>query len=83
MLVTLGPSAMISDLNLLLFHYDSCCLWSYLQVVCTYRCPEPRGPKVTAIRIIGGDGCDVRITCVHRVLMLCSGTLLKRVLNYQ
>jgi hypothetical protein len=25
------------------------------------------------------DGCDVRITCVHRVLMLCSGTLLEGV----
>ena len=24
-----------------------------------------------------GDGFDVRITCVHGVLMLCSGTLLK------
>jgi hypothetical protein len=42
MLVTLGPSAMISDLNLLLFYDDNCCLWSYLQVVYTYRCPEPR-----------------------------------------
>jgi hypothetical protein len=28
MLVTLGPSAMISDLNLLLFYDDNCCLWS-------------------------------------------------------
>jgi hypothetical protein len=25
------------------------------------------------------DGCDVRITCVHGVLMLCSGALLKGV----
>jgi hypothetical protein len=41
MLVTLGPSAIISDLNLLLFHYDNCWLWSYLQVVYTYCCPEP------------------------------------------
>jgi hypothetical protein len=38
-----------------------------------------RGPKVTAIGITGGDGYDVRITCVHRVLMLCSDTLLKGV----
>jgi hypothetical protein len=36
-----------------------------------------RGPKVTAIGITGGDGYDVRITCVHQVLMICSGTLLK------
>jgi hypothetical protein len=34
---------------------------------------------VTAIGITGGDGYDVRITCVHYVLMLCSGTLLKGV----
>jgi hypothetical protein len=34
---------------------------------------------VTAIGITGGDGCDVRIMCVHGVLMLCSGTLLKGV----
>jgi hypothetical protein len=45
MLVTLGPSAMISDLNLLLFYDDTCCLWSYLQVVYTYRYPEPEAPK--------------------------------------
>jgi hypothetical protein len=38
-----------------------------------------QGPKVTKIGITGGDGYDVRITCVHRVLMLCSGTLLKGV----
>jgi hypothetical protein len=38
-----------------------------------------RGPKVTKIGITGGDGYDVRITCVHRVLMLCSDTLLKGV----
>jgi hypothetical protein len=34
---------------------------------------------VTEIGITGGDGYDVRITCVHRVLMLCSDTLLKGV----
>jgi hypothetical protein len=34
---------------------------------------------VTEIGITRGDGYDVRITCVHRVLMLCSGTLLKGV----
>jgi hypothetical protein len=70
----LGPSAMISDLNLLLFYDDTCCLWSYLQLL-----SGTRGPKVTEIGITGGDGYDVRITCVHRVLMLCSGTLLKGV----
>jgi hypothetical protein len=34
---------------------------------------------VTIIGITGGGGCDVRITCVHGVLMVCSGTLLKEV----
>jgi hypothetical protein len=38
-----------------------------------------RGPKVTEIGITRGDGYDVRITCVHRVLMLSSDTLLKGV----
>jgi hypothetical protein len=38
-----------------------------------------RGPKVTEIGITEGDGYDVGITYVHRVLMLCSGTLLKGV----
>jgi hypothetical protein len=36
--------------------------------------PGTRGLKVTEFGITGGDGYDVRITCVHRVLMLCSGT---------
>ena len=36
-----------------------------------------KGPEVTEIGTAGGDGCDVRITCVHRVLMLYSGALLK------
>jgi hypothetical protein len=73
MLVTLGPSAMISDLNLLLF-YDNTCIYDL-----TCKLSETRGPKVTEIGITGGDGYDVRITCVHRVLMLCFGTLLKEV----
>ncbi len=34
-------------------------------------------PEVTEIGITGGNGFDVRITCVHGVLMLCSGALLK------
>jgi hypothetical protein len=38
-----------------------------------------QGPKVTEIGITEGDGYDVRISCVHRVLMLCSSTLLKGV----
>jgi hypothetical protein len=38
-----------------------------------------RVPKVIEIGITGEDGYNVRITCVHRVLMLCSGTPLKGV----
>ena len=45
MFVTLGPSAMISDLNMLLIHEDNYCSWSYLQVLYTYHCPEPMAPK--------------------------------------
>src|SRR4051812_8583938 len=37
------------------------------------------GPEVAEIGITGGNGCDMRITCVHGVLMLCFGTLLKGV----
>ena len=69
---------MISDLNLLLIHDDS--------IVCDLICKlvnislsGTKGPEVKKIGIAGGDGCDVRITCVHGVLMLCSGTLLKGV----
>ena len=36
-----------------------------------------KGPEVIAIGITGANGFDVRITCVHGVLMLCSGALLK------
>ena len=36
-----------------------------------------KGPEVTEIEITRGNGFDVRITCVHGVLMLCSGALLK------
>ena len=41
------------------------------------RVSGSKDPKVIIIETIGGDGCGVRITCVHRVLMLCSSALLK------
>jgi hypothetical protein len=79
MLITLGPSAMISDMNLLLFHYDKL-LFMVLPASCIHiSLSGTRGPKVTEIGITGGDGYDVRITCVQQVLMLCSDTLLKGV----
>jgi hypothetical protein len=80
MLVTLGPSAMISDLNILCFHDDA--LYIVLDHICKLythviiRNPRPRSDNN---RETGGDGFDVKITCVHGVLMLCSGTLLKGV----
>jgi hypothetical protein len=76
MLVTLGPSAMILDLNMLLIHEDN--YFVILPASCIYTSLSgTRSPEVTAIGITGGDGYDVRITCVHGVLMLCSGALLK------
>ena len=78
MLVTLGPSGMISDLNMLLFH--EILLFLILPASCiNISLSGTRGPEVTEIGITGGDGYDVRITCVHGVLMLCSGALLKGV----
>src|SRR4051812_25186835 len=38
-----------------------------------------KGPEVTEIGTAGGDGRDMRMTCVHGVLMICSGALLKGV----
>jgi hypothetical protein len=63
MFVTLGPSAMISDLNLLLFYDDTCCL-DHLQVYTHIIVRNPR-PQSDNNGITGGDGYDVRITCVH------------------
>ena len=78
MLVTLGPSAMISDLNMLLFHEDNYCFDLTCKLFTHIVVRNPR-PRMTEIGITGGDGYDVRITCVHGVLMLCSGALLKGV----
>ena len=77
MLVTLGPSAMISDLNMLLIHDDNYCFLIISASCIHISLSGTRGPKVTEIGTTGGDDCDVRITCVHGVLMLCSGVLLK------
>ena len=50
---------MISDLNMLLIHYDS--------IVYGLRTllSGTNGPEVTEIGITGGNGFDVRITCVQ------------------
>ena len=70
---------MISDLNMLLFHNDMHCLLIIPASCIHILLSGTRGPKVTIIGTAEGNGCDVRITCVHCVLMLCSGTLLKGV----
>ena len=40
-----------------------------------------RNPSVTVIGILFGDGRSLRSSCIHYVLMLCSGSLLKGGLN--
>ena len=67
---------MISDLNMLLIHYDSI-VYGLICKLFTHLLSGTNGPEVTEIGITGGNGFDVRITCVHGVLMLCSGALLK------
>ena len=79
MLVTLGPSAMISDLNMLLIHDDNYCFLIIPASCIHISLSGTRGPKVTEIGTTGGEGLDMRITCFHGVLMLCSGALLKGV----
>ena len=66
---------MISDLNMLLFHDDIHC-FMILPASCIHMLLSgTRGPKVTEIGTTEGEGGDMRITCVHEVLMLCSGAL--------
>ena len=69
---------MISDLNMLLRHE-----YNYVWIISTsclhMLLSGTRGPGVTETGTTGGDGYNVRITCVHGVLMLYSGTLLKGV----
>ena len=72
---------MISDLNLLCFHEYVCVLDPILQVVCTYYVLVSAYPKVTIIGIIFGDYRSLRSSCIHYVLMLCSGAQLKGGLN--
>ena len=70
---------MISDLNMLLIHEDIHCLL-ILPAICIHiLLSGTQGPKVTEIGTTGGERCDMRITCVLGVLILCSGTLLKGV----
>ena len=70
---------MISDLNMLSIHDDIHC-FMILPASCIHiLLSGTRGPKVTEIGTTGGEGGDMGITCVHGVLILCSGALLKGV----
>ena len=81
MLVTLDPSAMISDLNRLCYHHYIHVLDPILQVIVTYYLLCSVNPEVTIIGILTGDDRSLRSSCIHYVLMLWSGTLLKGGLN--
>ena len=81
MLVTLGPGAMISDLNRLCYHNYIYVLDPILQVRVTYYMLCYINPNVTVIGIISDDDHSLESSCIHYVLMLCSGSLLKGGLN--
>ena len=81
MLVTLGPGAMISNLNRLCYHHYIHVLDPILQVIVTYYVLRSDNPGVTTTGPIPGDDRCLRSSCIHYVLMLCSGSLLKGGLN--
>ena len=81
MLVTLGPGVMISDLNRLCYHHYTHVLDLILQVVVTYYVFSSGNPGVTIVGTTLGDDRSLRSSCIHHVLMLCSGSLLKGGLN--
>ena len=62
------------------FSWVCWCFWSYLWVVCTYYSPEPAIPMVKAWDTKGMD-YNLRIPCIHEVLMLCSGAIWHDYLN--
>ena len=77
MLVTLGPGAMIPDLNRLCYHHYIHVLDPILQVIVTYYVLRSSNPGVTIVGTTPGDDRSLRSSCIHYVLMLCSGSLLK------
>ena len=81
MLVTLGPGAMISDLNRLCYHHYIHVLDPILQVIVTYYVLLSDNPGVTTTGSTLGDDRSLRSSCIHHVLMLCFGSLLKGGLN--
>ena len=81
MLVTLGPGAMISDLNRLCYHHYIHVLDPIVQVIVTYYMLCSGNPGVTIVGTTPDDDRSLRSSCIHHVLMLCSGSLLKGGLN--
>ena len=81
MLVTLGPGAMNSDLNRLWIRHYILVLDPILQVIVTYYVLWSGNPGVTIVGTTPGDDRSLRSSCIHYVLMLCSGSLLKGGLN--
>ena len=81
MLVTLAPGAMISDLNRLCYHHYIYVLDPNLQVIFTYYVSESVNPGVTVFGILSSDDHSLRSSCIHYVLVACSGSLLKGGLN--
>ena len=81
MLVTLGPGAMNSDLNRLCYHNYIHVLDPILQVILTCYVLWSGNPGVTTTRPTPGYDNSLRSSCIHYVLMLCSGSLLKGGLN--
>src|SRR3954462_4171204 len=76
MLVTLGPSAMISDLNPLCFHE----FVGVLDPIYELFAPiivRSRRYQWLQLGIPKGMDYNLRIPCIHRYLMLCSGSLLQ------
>ena len=81
MLVTLGPGAMIPDLNRLCYHHCIHVLDMILQVIVTYYVLCSGNPGVTIVGTTPDDDRSLRSSCIQYVLMLCSGSLLKGGLN--
>ena len=73
---------MISDLNLLCFMNICVFLILSCKSIVTYYVLWSGNPEVTIIGTTPGDDRSLRSSCVHYVLMLWSGTLLKGGLKY-
>ena len=71
---------MISDLSTLWLHDYNCCSRSYLQLYAPVIVRN-RWSQWWQLGTPKGMDYNLRITCIHRVLMLCSGALWQEHLN--